>query len=309
MDINLFAPFPPWEWPPAAAESILEALTSPDTKPSDRLLAAGLGGDLVVMNDDIARALMAIVGNGAEPEMLRARAAISFGAALEQCWIDEFDEPEMNPVTEPVYHRIRGLLHAVYSDQATSKEVRRRALEASVRAPDDWHADAIRQAYTSGDREWVLTAVFGMKWIDGFDAEIVESLQNPDPEIHEEAVGAAGDQEVDAAWDHLADLVSNRRTGKSLRLTAIEALSSVRPEDAGDVLEPLLVSKDKDIVEAAEEALSNAHMYANMGEDDDEDDFDEDEDEFDEDEDEFDEDDDEDEDEGEDEKDTGKKPN
>ena len=56
------------------------------------------------------------------------------------------------------------------------KELRRRILEASVRAFEPWHPDAIRTAYASSDQEWVLTAVFAMAHIKGFDEQILESL-------------------------------------------------------------------------------------------------------------------------------------
>lgn len=42
------------------------------------------------------------------------------------------------------------------------KEVRRRVLEGSVRAPQDWHKDAITEAYAGNDELWKLTAVFAM---------------------------------------------------------------------------------------------------------------------------------------------------
>ena len=47
-------------------------------------MAADLAGDLVVINDALVDALLAIVGNAAEPEELRAKAAISLGPVLEQ---------------------------------------------------------------------------------------------------------------------------------------------------------------------------------------------------------------------------------
>ena len=42
-------------------------------------------------------------------------------------------------------------------DSSIPKQVRRRILEASVRAPEDWHQNAIRAAYSSGDKDWMLT--------------------------------------------------------------------------------------------------------------------------------------------------------
>jgi hypothetical protein len=61
-------------------------------------------------------------------------------------------------------------------------------LEASVLTPETWHQDAIRYAYSSGDKEWMLTAVFSMRWVRGFDDQILAALKSADPEIHYEAV-------------------------------------------------------------------------------------------------------------------------
>jgi hypothetical protein len=44
-----------------------------------------------------------------------------------------------------------------------------RILEASVRAPQDRHPDAVRAAYASGDAAWKLTAVFRMADVRGFE--------------------------------------------------------------------------------------------------------------------------------------------
>lgn len=49
---------------------------------SDRCLATELAGDLVVMNDEIAAALIAVLESDRAPEEIRARAAISLAAAL-----------------------------------------------------------------------------------------------------------------------------------------------------------------------------------------------------------------------------------
>jgi hypothetical protein len=84
------------------------------------------------------------------------------------------------------------LLQKLYFDNGIPKEVRRRILEASVRAPESWHQNAIQAAYSSGDKDWMLTAVFAMGRVRGFDDQILEALKSADPEIHYEAVEAAG---------------------------------------------------------------------------------------------------------------------
>jgi len=143
-------------------------------------------------------------------------------------------------------------------DANVPRDVRRRILEASVRAPQDWHPAAIRAAYLSDDEVWRLTAVFCMRFVRGFDPQILEALNSPSPEIHYEAVLAAGNWEVDAAWPHLAALVTSAKTEKSLRLAAIDAVASIRPHDALELLDDLADSDDEDIADAVHEALATA---------------------------------------------------
>jgi len=77
-------------------------------------------------------------------------------------------------------------------DVEVPKNVRRRILEASLRAPQDWHQDAIRAAYSSDDEDWNLTAVFSMRWVRGFDDQILEALDSDNQHVHYQAVLAAG---------------------------------------------------------------------------------------------------------------------
>src|SRR5262249_4136636 len=141
---------------------------------------------------------------------------------------------------------------------SATKEVRRRVLETSVRAPEDWHRDAIRTAWASDDDAWKLTAVFCMGFVKGFDDQIEEALNSQDPDTHYEAVVAAGNWGIDAAWPHIADLLASESTEKPLLLAAIEAVPSIRPDDAAEILGDLLDSDDEDIVGAVEEALAMA---------------------------------------------------
>jgi hypothetical protein len=136
--------------------------------------------------------------------------------------------------------------------------VRRRILEASVRAPQDWHREAVHAAYSSEDEAWKLTGVFSMRFVRGFDAQILEALNSINPDIHYQAVCAAGNWELDAAWPHIAALVTADKTDKPLLLAAIEASASIRPLEASEILSVLTNSDDEEIVEAVFEALTLA---------------------------------------------------
>ena len=271
MDLKKLKMTPPWEWPEETDKALLEVLNNNQADPADRVLAAELAGDFVVINDELAGVLLSILQNGSEPEELRAIAAISFGPVLEQADIEEFDDPDDVPISENVFHKIQKSLQSLYMDADVPEYVRRRILEASVRAPESWHQNAVRSAYCSNDKEWKLTAVFSMRWITGFDNQILESLKNNNENIHYEAVCAAGNWEVDAAWSHVAGLVKAKGTDKLLLLAAIDAVAAIRPHEARTVLMGLTSLEDEDIVEATYEAMAMAEVLSNHEFDDDDD--------------------------------------
>jgi hypothetical protein len=143
-------------------------------------------------------------------------------------------------------------------DASAPNDVRRRALEGSVRGPQTWHRDAIRAAFASDDDAWKLTAVFCMRFVKGFDDQTLEALHSTNPAIHYEAVVAAGNWGVAAAWPHIAALLASASTEKPLLLAAIEAVPTIRPDDAAEILGDLLDSDDESVVDAVEEALAMA---------------------------------------------------
>jgi hypothetical protein len=258
MDIKTITILPPWEWPPDTGRLLRKILTDRRADPKERALAAEHAGEIVVMDDDMARTLLTIIETPDEPEELRAAAAIALGPSLETADVHEFDDPELVPITEPIYREIQAVLERVYRNESTPKLVRRKVLEGSVRATADWHAPAIRTAYGSGDEEWMLTAVFAMGYVPGFEREILQSLDSGDPTIHREAVQAAGNRELDGAWNHVAKLLSDPRTDKDTVLCAIQAATSIRPEAAQEALTDLTDSDDEEIAAAAEEAIDMA---------------------------------------------------
>src|ERR1700722_18385003 len=155
MDLNDLRDTPPWERPGDAGRQIRKSLNNQNSDPADRLLAAEFAGDLTVLDNDLSNVLLAVLRNSEEPEELRAKAAIALGPVLEMAFIEfdeelgEFDDPDALPISVGQFHTIQDALRGVYNDPAAPKLVRRRALEASVRAPEPWHQDAVRTAYAS----------------------------------------------------------------------------------------------------------------------------------------------------------------
>lgn len=279
MDVKDLMQIPPWEWPSNAGVLLFKTVLDKQADESDRVIAAELAGDLVAMNEDLADALLSILRDGGEPEDLRASAAIGLGPVLERADTEllddeDFDEPESVPITVEKFQSLRDSLRQIYSDESYPKEVRRRAMEAAVRAPQDWQSGAIREAYASGDKDWMMTAVFASGYVRGFETEILEALESPDPEIHLEAVRAAIRRELDVAWPHVVELARSPSTDKPLRLAAIEAVGNIRPGEAGEILEVLAGSEDEELAEAAEEALAMAQAMSGEFEDEEEDDED-----------------------------------
>lgn len=264
MDLKTLQKTPDWDWPEDAGKTILGILRNGHTGDSERLIAAELAGDLIVMNDELAEILLSIACSDTVPEKLREQATISLGPVLEYVDTDEFEiaegieYPDDVEISAETFQKIQKTLRKLYMDAAAPKDVRRRAIEASVRAPQDWHRDVIRAAYCSGDESWRLTAVFCMRYVRGFDDQIIEALGSHNGDIHYEAVCAAGNWQVDAAWSHITRLVGAKKTDKALHLAAIEALAVIRPKEAAAILIELTASDDEDIVEAAYEAMSMA---------------------------------------------------
>jgi hypothetical protein len=270
IPLEVLVEMPPWEWPEGTREMLLDVLRNDRSPDSELLLATELSGDYTVIDDEVAGELLAILRSSDKPEALRAQAASSLGPVLEGADLDGFDDPESLPITESTFGEIQTTLRELHGNEIVPSEVRRRVLEAAVRAPQDWHKAAIRAAYSGAD-DWKLTAVFCMRFVRGFDEQILEALQSDNPDIHYEAVVAAGTWEVDAAWDHVSDLVTSEGVDETLLVAAIHAVAGIRPNEAPSVLADLLDSDDEDIVEEVHEALGMAGIMAGLDDPDDDD--------------------------------------
>jgi hypothetical protein len=264
MNLSILRDTPPWEWPEEADEIILRILRDDHVEESERLLAAELAGDLTVMNEALADALLSIGHSGDQAEVLRCQAVISLGPVLEYADTDGFDDPEEMPISEATFHRLQESLRKLYLDTGLAKNLRRRILEAAVRAPQDWHQQAVRAAYSLDDELWRLTAVFCMRFVRGFDREIIEALESRNPDIHYQAVRAAGAWGLEGASSHVSRLIRSKDTDKPLLLAAIEAVASIQPREAPVVLYDLMDSRDEDISEAVHEALSMADFLGDQ---------------------------------------------
>lgn len=280
MDIKTLGDTPPWEWPEDAGATFLDVLTDREVGEDDRVLAAEMAGNCCAVNDELVAALLEVLGSADESDALRGRAAISLGPALDEAdtyGFQDAEDVENVPVSEEMFGRINDTLRALFQEDTVPRDVRRRILEASVRAPQEWHAEAIREAYASSDETWKLTAVFCMKYVAGFDDEIMAALSGDADPIRYEALLAAGNRELKAAWPHVAAILEADHPDKDLLLAAIDAAATIRPEEAVDTLERFACHADGDVVDAAFMALAmTGHdgddLDFDSDEDDDEDD-------------------------------------
>jgi HEAT repeat protein len=158
-------------------------------------------------------------------------------------------------LSEEIVREVQVSFKKFYHDAGFPKEVRRRILEAAVRAPQDWHSASVRAAFAGGDENLQCTAVFCMQFIEGFDQQIIEALESENPDIRYEALLAAGHWELAKAWPTIARLVADPDIDKTMLLAAIDAAANIGLPESVTLLEKLLYSDDEDIVDAAHEAL------------------------------------------------------
>lgn len=257
-ELTLLRDTPPWEWTEEDGERILETLKDRGADPSERLLAARLAGESPVIHDELADILLAVAGRKGEDEAIRRAAVVSLGPALELADLMEGGGGADDLISPATFRRIQNTLRRLYFDADVPPSVRRKILEASSRAPREWHENAIRAAGKSGDPDWERTAVYSMRFVRGFDREILEALDSGDSVIRHYAVCAAGNWGLEAAWSRVCALAESVRTGKDMRLAAIEAIAGIRPAEAVEILQKLSLSEDRDIVEASLKALAVA---------------------------------------------------
>jgi hypothetical protein len=267
VDFHKLQQLPPWEWPESAGSTLRRTLLDTTVSTADRSLAAELAGDCPALDDSLLAALLQVVRNEAEPTRLRANAAIALGPVLETVDLNGFDDPDVGSISELTFRRIDETLRGLYCDERAPSEVRRSALEAAVRAPQDWHAAAIRAALASDDAAWRVTAVFCMRFVRGFEKEILAALDATQPQLRLQAVHAAGAWELQGAFERVATLIRPPTPDKALLLAAIEAAANLRPKAAPELLSKLEESRDEDIAAAVEEALAIAGAREDDSED------------------------------------------
>jgi hypothetical protein len=115
MDLQTLKDTPPWDWPSDTGKMLLGLLQDERTSEPDRLLAVDLAGESTVIDDDLAEALIAHVGDDRRSQEVRAAAALSLGPALEHADLMGFDDPDDVTITERTFRKIQGSLRDLFS--------------------------------------------------------------------------------------------------------------------------------------------------------------------------------------------------
>jgi hypothetical protein len=264
VELTQLTQTPSWDWPTDAAASVKRGLGGQDS--AQRLVAAELAGELVVMDDEMAALLLAMVT--ADPlEAVRGAAAIALGPALEEAnevgFDDELDHAfDRRALSEARVAEIQRALRTVHQDPRQPELVRRMCLEASVRAPQDWHADAVRSAYARPDKPWKMTALFCMGRVDGFEPDILAALDGSDVDLVVEAVRAAGQLELGAAGPRVLDLAASGASDVRARYAAVEALATIETEGCDELLVSLTEAPDDVLAQLAFESLEERRVFS-----------------------------------------------
>src|SRR5947207_2563342 len=124
---------------------LLASLTDPD----EQTRASALEELALVMNDEIAQALLDIAESDAA-EDVRVDAIIALGPVIEECGTDYDDEAEFDfgpelgpPVSRETFDAIVRRLRALDDDKKQATMIRRRVFEVLVRDPQPWHSKEI----------------------------------------------------------------------------------------------------------------------------------------------------------------------
>jgi HEAT repeat protein len=251
-ELNLFAPEPAWDLPLESRAVLEESLRSDDPevrREAVEMLAHSLDDGLAMIALELARC---------DPdEEIRAAAASVLSPALAAAVAAEQEAgAPASPLSPAAAEAVRQGLRHLYYDSESPKEVRRRALEASVQSPGAWMEGAVRAAWASDDPEWRTTAVFCMTRLPGFADELLAALRDRQPSVRLEAARAAGDSALEAAASRLLALARAADEEPLVRMAAMESLALLGDQEAIGPLREIATTADPELAFAARAALA-----------------------------------------------------
>jgi len=245
-----------WDLPPESRAVLVDSLRSPDDavrRDAVEMLAHSMDDGLAALALEIAR--QDPVGE------IRAAAASALAPALA-AWQDaETGGERETPLSRQAAEAVRQGLRQLYYASEGPKELRRRALEASVQAPDAWQEGAVRAAWASADPEWRASAVFCMVRLPDFARELAEALRDRAPLVRLQAARAAGDVGLIEAAPRLLVLAQAADEEPLVRIAAMESLGLLGDRKAMAPLRELAAVPDPELSFAARSALARIKGY------------------------------------------------
>lgn len=190
---------------------------------------------------------------------VRAAAASGLGSFVYRGELEEIPAETLKSVEE-------ALLAVMQSQEDTL--VRRRALEALGFSSRKEVKRMLRSAYDSGERDWIVSAIYGMgrSADSAWEPQVMRAFKDPNPEVVLEAVRASGELEISAARRPLLRMLEDALLDSELRDAAVWSLSKIGGEGVRDALENLLdETEDEDEIEFFEIALDNLAFTEDVG--------------------------------------------
>jgi hypothetical protein len=172
---------------------------------------------------------------------------------------------ETEEIPERILHDIEESLLGVLKGQDAAL-VRRRALEALGFSSREEVNPLIEAAYHSGDREWLISALFAMgrSYNQIWEDNVLAMLEDDRTEVRAEAVEAAGELSLQKSAPKLLELLDDE--DDEVRAAAIWSLSEIGGEGVRDALEELLEeTEDEEEADLLEEALDNLGFVEGIG--------------------------------------------
>jgi HEAT repeat protein len=231
-------------------------------------LAAYEGEDLVTLFIKAAES---------DPEMeVRAAATAALGGMVQQGELDELPAESLKQVENSLLRILDG---------QDAKKVRQSALESLGYSSLEQVGDLIKNAYQSGDSEWITSSLvaMGRSYDEMWKPDVLAMLKDTQAAIRQEAVRAAGELEIAEAAPILKELLLDEED--LVRQASIWSLSQIGGPDVRALFERMLEAADHedeiDLLETALENLEFTEGFPNLSlfdldEEDEEGEFDED---------------------------------
>ena len=205
---------------------------------------------------DLADDFIELMLKDSDPQV-RAAAAAALGSFI---YLGETEE-----IPEHVLHDVEESLLSVTQGQDAAM-VRRCALEALGFSSREEVNPLIKAAYHSGDRDWLISALFAMgrSYNQMWEEDVLAMLDDDRTAVRAEAVEAAGELSSQKATPKLLELLDDE--DDDVRAAAIWSLSEIGGEGVRDALEELLEeTEDEEEADLLEEALDNLEFTEGIG--------------------------------------------